>query len=197
MKVEIRGATEAVIEGYVNAVGRESRMLPSHKGPFFEIVKPGTFTKALSRAKSVELRFNHSKVLGSTDDELRLYEDNIGLYAKATVRDADIIQKAKDGKLKGWSFGFSTIKDEWRDIDGIQRRYLEDISLSEVSILDKMPAYIATSIEARDSENIIIELRCLDDEIEVTDNSVEVRNEPVVLDQYKYQIEILKLKGGM
>ena len=52
MKIEIRSATEAVIEGYVNAVERDSRILPRCMCPgaenrFVEQVKAGAFRKAL------------------------------------------------------------------------------------------------------------------------------------------------------
>ncbi|MEG1621157.1 MAG: HK97 family phage prohead protease, partial [Oscillospiraceae bacterium] len=107
MKIEIRSATEAVIKGYVNAVGRDSRFLPSPEGKYVEQITPKTFENAISKASDIELRFNHQKHLGSTKEgNLTLYEDNIGLYATATITDAETIQKAKNNELRGWSFGF-------------------------------------------------------------------------------------------
>jgi uncharacterized protein len=162
MRIEIRG-NQVLLDGYVNAVGRESRVLPSSRGPFREQIKPGTFERALQKTDNVGLRFNHDekRQLGSTKDgNLQLWEDNIGLRAIATVTDEEVMQKAKDGKLTGWSFGFIDQKPNWQDgQDGVQRRFLEDIELLEVSILDKTPAYIATSIEARGEENVITESR--------------------------------------
>ena len=151
MRIEIRG-DQVLLDGYVNAVDRDSRVLPSPQGGFIEKVKPKTFEKALQRADDVELRFNHEKRLGSVKEgNLQLYEDNIGLRAIAKVTDSEVIQKAKNNELKGWSFGFVARKDTWEDgPNGIKRRILEDIDLLEVSILDKTPAYIATSIEARE-----------------------------------------------
>jgi hypothetical protein len=152
-----------LLDGYVNAVGRESRILPSSRGPFREQVVPKTFEKALQSTDDVELRFNHdeNRKLGSTKlGNLQLYEDSIGLRAIATVTDEEVMEKAKAGKLTGWSFSFVDQKPNWQDgSDGIQKRYLEDIELLEVSILDKTPAYIATSIEARGEENVITENR--------------------------------------
>lgn len=162
MRIEIRG-NQVLLDGYVNAVDRESRILPSPRGPFKERIVPNTFQKALERTNNVDLLFNHNETrkLGSTSQgNLQLFEDSIGLRAIATVSDNEVIKKAKDGKLTGWSFGFVDKKPNWQDgSDGIQRRYLEDIDLLEVSILDKTPAYIATSIEARAEEEIIIENR--------------------------------------
>jgi HK97 family phage prohead protease len=124
MRIEIRG-NQVLLDGYVNAVGRESRVLPSSRGPFREQIVPGTFQKALGKTDNVDLRFNHdeNRQLGSIKEgSLQLYEDSIGLRAIATVTDDEVIQKAKDGKLTGWSFGFIDQKPNWQDgSDGIQR----------------------------------------------------------------------------
>ncbi len=190
-----------MLDGYVNAVGRDSRVLPSPKGKFIEQIKPKTFQRALERADNVDLLFNHKKdrKLGSTKEgNLELYEDNIGLRAIATVSDDEVIKKAKNGELRGWSFGFYTNKDSWEDgPDGIQRRYLEDIDLLEVSILDKTPAYIATTIEQRGEEDVLAETRGEDFKAVIEDNSPEERQkEQIDYSVYEKEIEILKMKGG-
>ncbi|PGT89208.1 HK97 family phage prohead protease [Bacillus sp. AFS040349] len=200
MRIEIRG-NQVLLDGYVNAVGRESRILPSPRGRFREQIVPKTFEKALLKAEDVELRFNHDKnrKLGSTKEgNLELREDNIGLRAIATVTDDEVIQKAKNGELKGWSFGFIDNKPNWIDgEDGVQKRFLEDIDLLEVSILDKTPAYIATSIEARGEDSVVSEQRSDDFKAEIEDLSPE-KNEQRDLDYslYDKELEFLKLKGG-
>ncbi len=183
MKVEIRSATEAVIEGYVNAVERESRPIHSIHGTYTERVASGTFQKALNSGKSVELRFNHQKVLDSTDGSLELREDNIGLYAKALIHDEEVIEKARRGELRGWSFGF---RDNNPKIENA-KRVLSDIELREVSILTKTPAYIATSIEMRGEETEVLEERGIEDKVEVTE--IEKREQKVDLD-YKNRLTI-------
>ena len=209
MKIEIRSANEAVIEGYVNAVGRDSRIMRRKDGKrFVEVVEPRTFEKALGKGGNIEVRLNHGAVLGSTESgSLKLYEDNIGLYAKATITDADTIEKARRKELRGWSFGFVKIVDRWENTDEeVQRRYLEDIELREVSILDKTPAYIATSIEMRDEEGSMLETRFIEDEGEVRENTEgkmqkaklkeEQRAESTAsLSRKKKEIEILDLGG--
>lgn len=186
MKVEIRSATEAVIEGYVNAVERDSRPIPSPFGMYTERVAQGTFQKALNSGKTVELRFNHQRVLDSTQGTLELREDSIGLHAKATITDAEVIEKAKRGELRGWSFGF---RDNNPKIEG-SKRVLSDIELREVSILDKTPAYIATSIEMRGEE--VTEQRGAEDEAEVTE--VREEKQEVNYSNYEKEIELLKLR---
>ncbi|WP_066316951.1 HK97 family phage prohead protease [Bacillus sp. FJAT-29814] len=200
MRIEIR-ENQVLLDGYVNAVDRESRVLPSPRGRFKEKIKPKTFEKALRKADDVELRFNHdsNRKLGSIKEgNLQLYEDNIGLRAIATVTDDDVISKAKNGELRGWSFGFIDNKPCWEDgSDGIQRRTLEDIDLLEVSILDKTPAYIATSIEARGEEEVITENRSDEFKAEIEDlSSKNEKREKVDHSLFEREIEYLKLKGG-
>lgn len=203
LRIEIRG-DQVLLDGYVNAVGRESRILPSPNGRFKEQIVPKTFEKALIKSENVDLLFNHDKdkKLGSIKDgNLELREDSIGLRAIATVTDEEVIQKAKDGKLRGWSFGFIANKDKWEDgTDGIQKRYIEDLDLLEVSILDKTPAYIATSIEARGEDSYITEQRNEEFTANIEDNSgrqKEKREESQVdYSNYENEIEFLKLKGG-
>ncbi|MBC8581480.1 HK97 family phage prohead protease [Zhenhengia yiwuensis] len=190
MKVEIRSATEAIVEGYVNAVERESRLIPSPFGSYTEKVEAGTFQKALNSGKAVELRFNHGRVLGNTTDgTLELREDSIGLYAKATITDPEVITKAQKGELRGWSFGFKDNKPKIQEA----KRVLRDIELREVSILDKMPAYIATSIELRGEESDVLEERGAEDHVEV--NIKGKQQQAIDYKNYEREIEVLSLGG--
>ena len=185
MKIEIRADNTALITGYVNVVGRESRVLADVSGKFIEIVKPTTFARALEKAESVGLMFDHVRTIGSTKDGLELKEDNIGLYARAIVSDTEIIEKAKRNELRGWSFGFyiNANGDEWtQNADGMRVRTLTDIELVEVSILDVTPAYIATSIEMRDGNNVLKEYRNVDANVEFIDNSEPPKDNPVEVD---------------
>ena len=97
MRVEIRSDKKSIgVSGYVNVVGRDSRVLHDKQGPYIEQVTPGAFAKALTVGNPVELRWNHQKTIGSTDDknQLELREDNIGLHADANVTDDDVIAAA-------------------------------------------------------------------------------------------------------
>lgn len=196
MKVEIRNNSIS-LDGYVNVVNRESRILPSPRGKFIEHIVPGAFKKALEQAEDVKLLFNHSehRQLGSIKQgNLSLKEDVIGLRAKCTVNDAEIIDKAKKNELRGWSFGFRVLKDEWNDgEDGIQRRSIQELQLNEVSILDRTPAYYATSIEERaDAEEFVFESRGFDgitvEVIELEDEKRDTHDE-----EYQYNLNLIKL----
>lgn len=196
MKVEIRN-NSINLDGYVNVVNRESRILPSPRGKFIEHIVPGAFKKALEQAEDVKLLFNHSehRQLGSIKQgNLSLNEDVIGLRAKCTVNDAEIIDKAKRNELRGWSFGFRVLKDEWNDgEDGIQRRSIQELQLNEVSILDRTPAYYATSIEERaDAEEFVFESRGFD---EITVEIIELEDEKRDAhdEEYQYNLNLIKL----
>lgn len=164
MRVEIRNDS-VLIDGYVNAVGRNSKPIPFINGKFIEQIEPRAFDKALNKTDNVDRLLNHdeSRKLGCTKDgNLELFEDNIGLRSICTITDSDVIEKAKKGELRGWSFGFCAEKDRWEETNkGYQRRYVEDLELFEVSILDnrKNPAYAGTSIEMRDDKEIVSECR--------------------------------------
>lgn len=194
MRVEIRN-NSIIIDGYVNAVARDSRLIPDVKGSFREQIVPKAFQRALEKAENVDILLNHDKnrKLGSTTEgNLELFEDNIGLRAIAKITDAEVIEKAKRNELRGWSFGFYSVKDRWEEgSEGVQRRYVEDLELTEVSIVDntKVPAYSATSIETRANEEVLTETRSLDSVVKTVDNTEKVNNS-----KYKEEIENLKRK---
>jgi HK97 family phage prohead protease len=205
LKIEIR-ADKVVLEGYVNATEKASRVMPSPQGRFREYVEPGVFERALQKNDNVLLRFNHERDLGDTKDgSITLHEDAIGLYGVAQTADPEVRTMAETGKLRGWSFGMSVNKDRWEPgTDGIQKRYLENIDLYEVSLLTRMPAYIAMSLsETRDGEEqSITEQRDLEDipeqpevpAIETVEEHGESRT--FLIPNAKTRIEIIKLRGG-
>ena len=197
MQVEIRSGS-VLIRGYVNAVGRDSRKLQSPKGEFVEQVRSGTWQRAIDKNDDIPVLLNHdyNKKLGSTKDNLILREDNIGLLAEVRTTDADTIAKAKAKKLVGWSFGFKRDKESWgKTDDGTERRYLEEIDLKEVSLLDdsRTPAYYGTMVESRDNdEDICIEQRFMRDSVEYI--GVEGKNEEEMKLDLENKMKLLRLE---
>lgn len=156
MKVNIR-ADKVEIEGYVNAIERDSKPLFSRVGHFIERICKGAFKKALKRNDDIHILLNHDwdRDLGSTKQgNLELEEDNIGLRVRACITDPEVVQKARTGELVGWSFGFTDRDVENSIRDGMPYRAVKDLDLAEVSILDKRksPAYEGTLITARSEE---------------------------------------------
>lgn len=156
MKINIR-ADSVEIEGYVNAIERNSKPLWSRMGQFIERICKGAFKKALKRNDDVKILLNHDpkRELGSMKQgNLELEEDNIGLKARAIITDKEVIEKARNGDLVGWSFGFTDREVENTIERGMPLRAVKDLNLEEVSILDrtKEPAYDGTLIMARDDD---------------------------------------------
>lgn len=210
MQMQINIREDAVeIEGYVNAVERNSKPLLSRMGKFIERIKKGAFARALKRNDDVHVLLNHdwTRDLGSTKKgNLELTEDNIGLRAKCTISDKDVIEMAKRGDLVGWSFGFFD-RDVKNGVEnGMLTREVNDLDLEEVSILDrsKVPAYDGTLIMARseDSEEKLFVSDSFDDDGEA--QQPETREEPSEpkketkqeIDYSKYKAMIAEMKEG-
>ena len=167
MEIEIRGDS-VVISGYVNAVERYSKPIRANlRGKmqrFIEKIKAGAFETALKRNKAVKVLLNHNKdreLANTLDGTAKLEEDNIGLRAEVTITDAEVVEKAKNHKLVGWSFGFYSNSDEVAEGATIATRTVNDMDLMEVSILDdtRSPAYYGTSIETRSEDGEVMEIR--------------------------------------
>lgn len=180
MKIEVRDDA-VLIDGYVNAVERDSKVLRDKRGSFIEKIQAGAFQRSLDRAKKshydVKVLLNHDydrELTSTADSATNIREDSIGLRCTCEIRDADVIQKAKDGKLKGWSFGFISLKDERSADTTPVHREVRELDLREVSILDdtKIPAYDGTSIEIETRDDVIeIRASIENDEIELVDRS--------------------------
>lgn len=164
MDIQIR-ENKIIIDGYVNSVERFSKILSDKNGKFIEKIMPTVFQRAIEKNDSIKVLLNHNydrELANTKDGTAELYEDNIGLRAKVEITDEEVIEDAKNNKLRGWSFGFiCKKKDEKTNENGIIERTVRDIDLMEVSILNskKVPAYVGTSIEMRDGEVREIEFR--------------------------------------
>ena len=156
MKIKLR-ADSVEIEGYVNAIERASKPLMSRIGRFIERICTGAFRKALSRAEDVHILLNHdwSRDLGSIQrGNLELEEDSIGLKARATITDPEVVEDARSGNLVGWSFGFKDRDVETATEDGMLLRKVHDLDLYEVSLLNRKmtPAYNGTLVTTRSED---------------------------------------------
>ena len=212
MKIEIR-SDSVTIEGYVNAVERNSKPLMSRIGKFIERICKGAFSNALKRNEDVHVLLNHdwSRDLGSTmQGNLELTEDNIGLHARAVITDKDVIEDAKNGNLVGWSFGFEDTPDGVESaVDnetGLPLRKVRDMNLHEVSILNrkKSPAYDGTLIMARADDETHFFGESFIDEVEVEELETRDESQPQQeehpeadkpIDYTPYESMISEMKG--
>lgn len=175
--MNIRVTKDSVeIDGYVNAVERLSKPLKDRLGEFVERVKVGAFKRALERAEDVRILLNHDwgKDLGGIKDgNLELYEDAIGLHARATITDKDVVEQAKRGELRGWSFGFTDRDVEQGEENGLTVRNVKDLDLYEVSLINRsrIPAYDGTLVAVRSADDSVINIS------DVTESEFNIRVE--------------------
>lgn len=174
MRIEIR--TDGThISGYVNATEKKSRPLMTPRGKVIEEIEPRSFEQALERAGNVTLEVDHDAghiYAQTSDGTLTLYEDGIGLHADVVVVDPWLIELAKAGKIKGWSFGMYNVVDEMEArAEGLPLRHVKGLDLDHVSlVVNKNPAYSATSVEVRadDGDGRVLELRADDIDTHIT-----------------------------
>jgi HK97 family phage prohead protease len=118
-----------VIEGYASVFGV--------KDMGGDIVVKGAFTKTLQEMNGrITLCYQHS-LDNPIGKMLELREDEHGLYFKSRISDAedDIKQKIKEGILKEFSIGYSTIIEEENMINGEKVCYLKEVKLWEISLV--------------------------------------------------------------
>lgn len=162
--MNIRVTKDSVeLDGYVNAVERLSKPLKDRLGKFVERVKVGAFKRALERADDVRILLNHDwtrDLGGIKDGNLELYEDAIGLHAKATITDKEVVEQAKRGELRGWSFGFTDRDVEQGEENGLTVRNVKDLDLYEVSLINRkaVPAYDGTLVAVRSADDTAINI---------------------------------------
>ena len=177
MNIRVKGDS-VEIDGYVNAVERLSKPLKDRLGDFVERIKAGAFRRALERAEDVRILLNHdySRDLGGIKDgNLELYEDSIGLHARATITDKEVVDQARKGELVGWSFGFTDRDVTKGEENGITVRNVKDLDLYEVSLINRsrVPAYDGTLVAVRAADDSAINIS------DVTESDVKVRVDDV------------------
>lgn len=195
MRIELRNDS-VVIDGYVNAVARDSRPIRDKAtgSRFVEQIVPGVFRRALEK-NHVDLLLDHDEKrnLGSTETNLTLCEDEIGLRAHAEITDPEVIEKARKKKLRGWSFGFREKDASEEELqNGMKRRYVEEMELVEVSLIDekKTPCYRGTSVEVRATGDEVIQ----SDVVEVRATYAEMQEKRAPVDYKKYKDRIKELE---
>ena len=127
---------------------------------FREKVVKGAFLKSLSEMRVLSF-WNHNSdmVLGNTANEsLKISEDERGLKFELNLPDTTAGRDAraliKRGDVKGMSFGFRTLREEWDESDPKKiTRTLLEVRLYEVSPTP-MPAYSSSSVAARSLEDV-------------------------------------------
>lgn len=175
-EIEYRTATGGVtgdkdtLHGLVTPFDVWTTIGDVQRGGFKERIAPGAFAKTLQERDTV-LIHNHNTDLPlartsveSGPGSLTLREDpTSGLKAVAkpvqTTTGKDVLLLAEAGVIRGMSFGFNVIKDNWTDDEGRAsdaqhgtQRTVHEVRLHEVTTT-AFPAYESTQLTARDSVN--------------------------------------------
>ena len=171
MKIELR--TESMnISGYVNVTGKCSKPLNTPHGRCIEVVEERAFAESLGRNGDVYVSVDHDSThafASTKSGTLELHEDAIGLHASVTITDKTIIELARKGKIKGWSFGMTNVVDEMEQRAGkLPIRHIKSLDLDHITlVVNKVPCYAATSIECRADGDFSMEYRSLGETPEI------------------------------
>lgn len=201
----LEGRTELRVNGRVASTETQSRLLtdPDTGKKFKEIMSAGVFIRGIKNNTSGDIyaNLNHGKEnkddyakvgekkLGRTGDStLGLYEDALGLYSRLQIKKDKfpLLEGAK--AFQGWSFEFDIIDlDKWIDKDGIEIRYVKDIALWGVTLLDDRNvagAYDKTTVHVRDGLGEARQICCRD-----------ISSKDIVIEDLSSEIEELRTKA--
>jgi HK97 family phage prohead protease len=197
--VEIRQYDDGSIElfGYVNISERNSKILSERGIKFREQIKKGAWNSAIQRNNDIKLLVNHSwdKIYSSTKDNLRLYEDNIGARFSIKTSDEDLVNYAKNGQFKGLSFAFRCNDDDYLNDGAIKLRYVNDMDVTEISLLTVEPAYDGCMVEMRDKDGNILETRDYKVDFEdYSDKEVKILKEIRKKEDLELKLKLLELE---
>lgn len=163
LPLEIRSAADTntvTLRGYAAVFNSDSELNVGGRG-LIEQIKQGAFTRTLTANTDVLALWNHdsNEPIARTPDTLRLVEDAKGLAVEIdlpdTQRAKDIAALIKSNVIRGMSFGFNIVKDEYgKRADGQIVHTITDVDLVECSIVT-FPAYTETSISLRTVEDTV------------------------------------------
>jgi len=191
MRMEIR-ADGLHINGYVNVTGKLSRPVITPRGKVLETIEERAFDEAIKKNGNITVQLDHDAghaYASTSGGTLVLKEDAIGLHADVLITDETVIEMARKGKLRGWSFGMYNVQDEMesRGEDELPIRHVKHLDLDHISLIkDKVPCYAATSVEVRAEGDVYIEQRAI-----CTEPELVIGNKPD-LSEYENRLKMLE-----
>lgn len=173
------------ISGYAAVFNDDYTKLHDRWGDtFYEKISKGAFLKTLAdntRDKFMLINHDWNKIIGRTNSNLSLQEDEHGLRFEldipATTDGNDLLENVRLGLIKGCSFGFNIVNSKTRfDDDWTFYRDITEVELFEITATP-IPAYDGTEINCRSEISIkeLRESRKVETKVEEKDN-IEKRN---------------------
>jgi HK97 family phage prohead protease len=164
--------------------------------PFKERVKRGAFTDSIL-TDDIRALMNHDPnyVLGrNKSGTLSLAEDETGLSVRINMPDTqwakDLEVSVRRGDISQMSFGFTVLKDEWREEGGGDVRELQKVRLFDVSLVT-FPAYTQTDAGMRGMESFKEYRSAIDKQADELQQQAELEKQQ---DAEKHSMELLKTK---
>ncbi len=109
------------------------------------------------------------------------------------ITDKSVVEIAKQGKIRGWSFGMYNVVDELEQrADGeLPIRHIKSLDLDHITlVVNKVPCYSATSVEVRADSETDIETRAVDSNVNLS--VIEPAKEKIDYSDYENRINSLK-----
>lgn len=155
------------ITGYVNVTGKLSHPVITPHGKVLETIEERAFDRAIKKSGDISVTVDHDSghaYASTRDGTLELMEDAIGLHANVLITDPTVIEMARKGKIRGWSFGMYNVDDKLEQrAEGLPIRHVKDFILDHITLVkDKIPCYSATSVEYRADSLTDIETHTID-----------------------------------
>jgi len=126
-------------------------------GGFVEIIREGAFTPSLEGSRDIKAFYNHdpNQILGTTESDppLQIRDGKDGLLYEVEIPDTtygrDLRENLKRKNVKGSSFQFRTVEDNWyKDDLGVTVREIIAAELFELGPVTN-PAYLPTTAQMR------------------------------------------------
>ena len=164
-EVSEEGGSGRTIEGYAIVFGVESRMLVDYWDDYREIIEPGAITEEELAQMDIKMTMwhNREKLLARSNKgvgTLKLSVDKIGVKyefeAPNTSDGNNALELVKRGDVGGSSFIYwsdeSSSVSYIKDDDDILIRHVKKINMIYDMTIASDPAYIQTSVTAREIE---------------------------------------------
>lgn len=185
---EIQEEDELILEGYIAKFDTYTQLWEG----FYEKIDRNAFDDTLVDGHNIFLLYNHNydKPLASTrNNTLTLSTDDIGLKFRAKINKnlsyaKDTYELVKSGEMRGCSFGFTAIQDEYiydSEKDEVKRT-LQKVDLYEGTVTP-IPAYDTTIVMAR-AKNI------KEDEKKKLQDTKD-------LEELRKDLELIQLENGL
>ncbi|EQC1536945.1 HK97 family phage prohead protease [Clostridium botulinum] len=142
------------IVGYAAVYDEFTRLTDRWGDYFYEKISRDAAKESLEDGHEIFALKNHNwdMVLGRTDANLTLKNDEQGIYFELTPNNStlanDLKEDVKSGIIKQCSIGFRILDQEWEEKEGEYFRVIKQIELFEIT-LTPIPAYTNTTAEVR------------------------------------------------